>query len=381
MNNIDLLTFDDVKKLAQVLEPGCVSIYIPSTPGPIDSDVARLEVKNRFRDAVRQLQAADVGKELITKISARVDSLLGDSDFWRHKSTSLALFVSPSFLVTYRLPGTLDGVTQVSDRLCLKPLMRNFTFARSAFVLALSKHSVRLIAVRSDQPAVLVHVPGMPKDIESEIPLDLTNDRSTLGHLRLSEDPKVRLREFCQAVDRKVQDVTAGTDWPLILAAAEPAVSIYRSVSSSRHLTPEAVAGSPDESSIEELAAAARPCLDKLHADELAAVKAEFAERANGDLTSTDLDEVAAAAVYKAIGTLFIDTEAHVPGQVGEENGEIRLAAQDEASTYCVVDEILRRALLSDAKILAVVADDVPGGGPVAAVFRFPPPGHPEEDR
>ena len=374
MNNTDLLTFADVKKMAQVHEPGCVSIYIPSTPGPIDSDVARLEVKNRFRDAVHQLQAADAGKELINEIAARVDALLEDDDFWRNKSNSLAVFVSPSFTVTYRLPGTLNGLTQVSDRLYLKPLMGTFTFGRAAFVLALSKHSVRLIAVKPDQPAALIQVAGMPKDIESEIPLDLTNDRWTLGHLRLSEDPKVRLREFSQAIDRKVQEATAGSDWPLIIAAAEPVASIYRSVSTSRHLAAETIAGSPDERSIEELASSARLCLDGLHADELTAVKTEFEERPNEDLASTKLDDVAVAAVYKAIGTLFVDVEAHVPGHVDQENGELTLDAEDDASNHCVVDEILSRAILSDAKILAVGAGDVPGGGPVAAVFRFAPP-------
>ncbi|MGZ8718306.1 MAG: baeRF11 domain-containing protein [Aeromicrobium sp.] len=373
MNNTDQLTFADVRKLAQVHEPGCVSIYIPSTPGPIDSDVARLEVKNRFRDAVHQLQAAGAGRELINEIAARVDALLDDDDFWRNKSNSLAVFVSPAFMFTYRLPGTLDGLTQVSDRLYLKPLMDAFTFGRAAFVLALSKHSVRLIAVKPDRPAARVQVAGMPKDIESEIPLDLTNDRSTLGR-RISEDPKVRLREFAQAVDRKVQEATGGSDWPLIIAAAEPLSSIYRSISTSRHLAPGTISGSSDERSIEELASSARLCLDELHADELTAVKTEFEERPNEDLASTKLDEIGVAAVYRAIGTLFVDVGAHVPGDLDEENGEMTLDTEDDASNHCVVDEILRRAILSDAKILALGAGDVPGGGPVAALFRFAPP-------
>jgi hypothetical protein len=36
-----------------------------------------------------------------------------------------------------------------------------------------------------------------------------------------------------------------------------------------------------------------------------------------------------------------------------------------------VVDEILRRALLSGAEIFAVRTDDMPGGGAVAAGVRF----------
>ena len=38
---------------------------------------------------------------------------------------------------------------------------------------------------------------------------------------------------------------------------------------------------------------------------------------------------------------------------------------------YGVVDEIARRVLLQGGRVLAVRGDDVPGGGPVAAILRY----------
>jgi hypothetical protein len=46
--------------------------------------------------------------------------------------------------------------------------------------------------------------------------------------------------------------------------------------------------------------------------------------------------------------------------------------AEDDGSSYGVVDEIVRRALLTGGRVLAVRGEDVPGGGPVAAILRHP---------
>ena len=80
---------------------------------------------------------------------------------------------------------------------------------------------------------------------------------------------------------------------------------------------------------------------------------------------------MARAATYGAVETLFVDIDQTVPGLVDEETGAVTLSDEDDAVTYGVVDEILRRALLSGAEIFAVRADDMPGGGAVAAGVRF----------
>lgn len=48
----------------------------------------------------------------------------------------------------------------------------------------------------------------------------------------------------------------------------------------------------------------------------------------------------------------------------------MRLAA-DDASSYGVVDEVAGRVLLAGGRVVAVRADQVPGGGPLAAIFRY----------
>ena len=54
-----------------------------------------------------------------------------------------------------------------------------------------------------------------------------------------------------------------------------------------------------------------------------------------------------------------------------EDSGAVTFAEEDDAVSYGVVDEIARRVLLHGGQLLAVRADDVPGGGPLAAILRY----------
>lgn len=371
MNNIDLPTREDIETLSGVRAPGCISLYAPASPNATESENTRIEIKSRLRAAVQQLEAAGTDEELVTTINRSMDRILEDPEFWRRQSNSVAVFVNGSTLTSFRLPNNLLGFTGVSDRFDITPLLRATTFMHSAFVLALAQNSVRLIDVSAESPAREVTVPGLPKDLQSTVALDLTNDRETLAHLRHSEDPKIRMLEYAQAVDRALRPVLAGSNRPLILAATEPLSSIFRSACTFPGLAQSTIAGNPEERSAGELADDAAPILDEVHAAELAVQTARFDEGTPQELVERTLAGVARAATFKAIDTLFVDIDHHVVGLVDELTGAITRSDAEDASNYDVVDEIVRRALASDARVFAVRAADVPGDDAAAAILRF----------
>jgi hypothetical protein len=79
---------------------------------------------------------------------------------------------------------------------------------------------------------------------------------------------------------------------------------------------------------------------------------------------------VARAATYGVVDTLFVDIDEKIPGYVDEETGAVT-PAEDDASSYGVVDEVARRVLLTGGRVLAVRRADVPAGGSVAAILRY----------
>ena len=254
----------------------------------------------------------------------------------------------------------------------MKPLLRTVTFPQTAFVLALAEGSVRLLEATPELPGTEVPVPGLPSDAASFVGKASIADRSPARRLQGSEGQKTLLRNYARAVDRALRPVLAGHDLPLILAATQPIESIFRSVNSYPHLAETAIEGSPEGRSDAELGEAARPVLDELYAGQLRALGSRFAERGSAGRAAVEINDVARAATFGAVETLFVDIDAHVPGTVDEETGAVALDDSDRPGDYGVVDEICRRVILNDGTVLAVRAADVPGGGPAAAILRYP---------
>jgi hypothetical protein len=254
----------------------------------------------------------------------------------------------------------------------VKPLLRAVTFPQTAFVLALAEGSVRLLEVTPEGPAFEVRVPDLPDDAADAVGKASITDRAPARRIQGDEGRKTLLRQYARAVDRALRPVLAGHDVPLVLAATQPIESIFRSVNSYPRLAEPVVEGSPEGRSDAELGEAARGVLDAVHAAELAELRGRFEERSASGRAAVEINDLARAATFGAVETLFVDIDANLPGSVDEETGAVELDQSGDPSDYGVVDEIARRVLLSDGRVLAVRAEDVPGGGPAAAILRYP---------
>ena len=347
-----------------------VSIYVPTDPAS-PGEAERIELKNLAAEALRQLGEAGTAKPDVDAIAQQLTELDSDEAFWRFQARSLALFVTPESLLTFRLPNRLVAQVQVADRFHLKPLLRAVTFPQVAFVLALAQGSVRLLEVGPEIGSWEVDVPDLPADVASASGMASIADRAPRGALQGTEGQKVRIRQYCRQVDRALRPMLAGLDVPLVLAATEPLDAIYRSVSTYPHLAPQTVAGSPEAASDAELVAGARTVLDAVYAAELGAVYELFERRASQGRVAQDVVDLARAATYGAVDTVIVDIDDVVPGTMDEDSGAVTFVQEDDAAAYGVVDEIARRVWLNGGRVLAVRRENVPGGGSAAGILRY----------
>ncbi len=372
MLHVDIPTLPEFKALVQVRADACVSIYLPTTPLTQHVDSARIEFGNLGKQALQQLETAGFDKRRRAALAEQLDDLVEDDGFWALQAHSLAVLVTADTTRTYRLPNQLQALVQVADRFHLKPLLRAITFPHRAFVLALAEKDPRLIEVFSDLPATEVRIRDLPKDAGSATGRASVNDRSPSGRIHGSEGQKVLLRQYARQVDAAIRPVLAGRADPLILAATEPLLSIHRSVNTQPSLAGTAITTSPGELSPAQLAEAARPILDALYQDEIATFGSLYETRQGQGRVTTEIAAAARAATFGAVDTLLVDIDQVVPGTIDETSGEIAFAEEESAETYGVVDEIVSRALLSGATVKGVRAADIPGGGALAAVLRYP---------
>jgi hypothetical protein len=354
-------------------EPSSVSIYLPTEPSS-RGDAERIELKNLAAEAARQLQEAGAGRDDVAAIEEEVADLVDDDEFWRYQARSLALFLTPTRTTTFRLPNRLVSIVEVSDRFHLKPLLRALTFPHTAFVLALSQGSVRLLEIAPELEPAKVAVPELPRDVASAVGKSSIRDRAPSGRIQGSEGQKTRIRQYARQVDQALRPLLGGLDVPLILAAAEPLESIYRSVNTYPHLLATSVSGNPDAASDAELAERARGVLDDVYATQLRTIQETYAHRFAQRRASADIADVARAATYGLVDTVLVDIDEVVPGQI-DENGAVTFDDTDDAVNYGIVDEIARRVWQNGGRVLAVRRDDIPGEGSVAAILRYAPMG------
>ena len=366
----DMPTREQVARLFESRRDASVSIYLPTNPAS-NGEAERIELRNLAAEAGRQLSEGEIAKADTRAVSEQLADLADDSEFWRFQARSLAVFVTPESLLTFRLPNRLQPGVEVSDRFHLKPLLRAVTFPQVALVLALAQGSVRVIEVAPDVEPGPVDVPGLPSDVASSVGKASIRDRSPSQRLQGSEGQKVRMRKYARQVDQALRPLLGGYGVPLILAAAEPLDSIYRSVSSYPVLAATSVAGNPEASSDAELAASARVVLDELNDAALSEVHDLYRRRESESRAAADLAVVARAATFSAVDTVLVDIDQTVPGTLDDETGALELSEADDAVDYGVVDEIARRVWQARGTVLAVRGDQVPGGGPAAAILRY----------
>ena len=368
---VDIPTQSELLALATERTPASVSIYLPTTPvsGEVSGD--RIVLKNLAKEALAQLVEVGHDKRDVSAIEESLEDLVGDETFWRFQANSLAIFTTPTHVKTFRVPNQLSPMAEVADRFHLKPLLRAVTFPNVAYVLALAEGCVRLIEVSPDQAPVNVDVPGLAESAAQALGLSSLGVRTESRRSDSASGQRGMRAEFCRAVDRALRGVLAGQDVPLFLAADPMLNSIYRSVNSYPHLVSFGIS-TPGDMSDTEVGAAARELLDKLHAEEITAFHELYVARENSGRATTDVAHAARAATHGAIATLLVDIDATVPGTIDEETGAVTFANTGSASTYGVIDEIARRALLTGAKVLAVRAADLKGPTGLAAILRFP---------
>jgi hypothetical protein len=367
----DIPTRAQVDRLLDNRHPASVSIYLPTDPSD-SGDPERIELGNLAAEARRQLEEAGASTSDVAAIEESLADLLDDDDFLRLQARSLAIFVTPDVLRSFRLPNHILPLVEVSDRFHVKPLLRAVTFPQVALVLALAQGSARLVEVTPDVRPEPIRVPDMPRDAASAVGKSSITDRSMSGRLQGSEGQKVRMRQYARMVDHALRPVVAGLGVPLILAAAEPLDSIYRSVSTYPHLAGPGISGNPEALSDGDLVVRARAVLDELNAASLAELHELYRVRESQSRAAADLTVVARAATMGAVDTVLVDIDETVPGSIDDETGAVELDDADDAVNYGVVDEIARRVWKTGGTVLAVRAEDVPGGSPVAAILRYP---------
>jgi len=392
MIRADIPGLQEFKALATARGGVFVSLYLPTSP--LHPEANRIAFKDLAKDAIAQLREAAVSERVIESferqfgvLSGRIQESLDDNkhrlngadplapveEFWKLQAHGLGVLVrsETKSMQTYRLPIRPALLAEVADRFHLAPLIRTITSPLEIFVLAISAGGARLLHVVVNMPPARVPVPHLSDDPAETLDRPSIHVGAPRRRLQNREGEKVLEAQYARTVDRAVREALAGRSTPMVLAAAEPMLGIFRAVNTYPHLIAEAIEGSPDHRSDAQLGDAALPILDRLYRNEVKGVLALYDDLKPYRATS-DVSRTAHAATAAAVDRLVVDLDRVIPGLVSDIDGSVTYSVSDDAETYSVLDEVARRALCTDARVLCASRAELPAGCALAAILRYP---------
>jgi len=377
---------DELKVLVQNTRGPCVSIFMPTHRAGVETSQNPIKLTNLLKQADRQLQELGVRGAEARELLGQVDELVKDPFFWRKQADGLAVFISPEIFRTYQLPLIPDELVVVTNRFHLKPLLRLFSVDGRFYILALSQKDVRLFQC-TRYGISEVSLNNTPRSIAEALKYDdLSNkqqfhtrvaghsgntDSMFRGHGTGVDDPKIDILRYFLKINDGVRNVLKDDQAPLILAAVDYLLPLYREANTHTNLLEEGITGNPDGLSPQELHKQAWPLVEPYFRKVQETAGSKLMDFTGTGLSSNDIEEIIAAAYFGRIDTLFVATGLHRWGLFAPEINTVQIHEQPEPGDEDLLDYAALQTYLHRGAVYTVKPEEIPGEGPAAALFRY----------
>lgn len=381
----DAISNSELRALLEVSSGPCVSIFIPTHRSGPETQQGPIRLKNMLREITQGLTVAGLRSPEIQKLLAPAASLQNDHEFWQHQSDGLAVFVSPQFFRSYRLPVEFQEIAVLSDHFHLKPMFPFFTAEDRFYVLALSQNQVRLFqGTRTEIKEKSLE--GIPRSL-SEALTGVQPEKALQYHTAAASEAVPRpaiyhgraediasepnLQAYFREIDRALCSLLKEEQAPLILATVESLVPIYRQVNHYAFLEEQSVQGNPDHSMPEDLHSRAWPIAAAHFRKVQERAAAQYIELQGTPRTSSDLREIILAARDGRIATLFVPLGVQRWGQFDSGARQVELHETPSAGDEDLLNVAATHTLAGRGKVFAVSTDSMPVPESAAAIFRY----------
>ena len=285
----------------------------------------------------------------------------------------VALFRSPTFFTTLRVPGIKEASATLGRYFHLSSLVAPASVPHDFYILALNRKNLRLYRY-SDRRCESVDLPAsVPPSMEASLDMDWPGhslqNRSSAGNSSGSmravqfgtsserESAGEHLHHFFQLVDRGLTGLLHET--PLLLAGVHEEVAAYRRAAQSTHILGPEIHGNIDFLTAAEIAERASAAALAHYYQLGGAVLEKFQEMPDRLRTLSTVPDALDAAVAGRVHQLCV-VEGHLV------SGSVNGAGQEDLVNATIV-ETLRHG----GEIFMLPSAIMPEGISVAAILRF----------
>ncbi|SRR6266487_4551672 len=388
---MDRLSKNEIKTLQEKQKGFCLSIFLPTSRGGVESQQDELRLRHQVRDAENHLLLENLRSTEVEKLLEPLNALFEDGEFWLHTVDGLAIFRTSELFHYYRLPYSFKEQVIVSDHFYLKPFLPFLANDGRFYILAMSQNAIRLL----EGTRFSVHELELPESVPANLAEALKYEEAEnevsfyssssgalvgkggrkaaifygqgVGH----DDSKDHLLRYFQQINRGLHEMLKDESAPLVLAGVEYLFPIYRQANTYPYLLAQGVPGNPDKLSSdvlhEEAWAVVKPNFQKVQER----TAAQYRDNVGTARTSNDIREILPAAYYGQIDSLFVAIDHELWGNFDPTSNTIHVHKEARFRDDDLLDEAATQTLLHGGSVYAVEQVQVPDESLVAAVFRY----------
>jgi hypothetical protein len=382
----------ELDALMTTQEQPWVSIFMPThRPGGAQGQQDPIRLKNLVRQAEERLVAFGLRSSDARKLLGEPHKLLADDLFWRDQHEGLALYCAPSSFRSYKLPLRFDETLVVGARPYVRPILPLFTTQSRFFVLAWSKQHLRFFSA-SRHAISEVPLTGVPHSLDEAMKYDEFEKprrarwvqpagmgRSGHGEGGAafrgvgveSEASKDNLLRYAQMVDRGLHTVLREERAPLVVAAVDYLIPIYREANTYAHLLDRGAEGNPDALKPEDLHRQAWKVVEPHFKGREEEAVSRFTTLTGTGRASREIREIVPAAAAGRVDTLWVARGVQAWGRYDPTDSSVVLHDSAQAGDQEMLDLAAVQTILHAGTVYPMDRMKAPGEGLLAAIFRY----------
>jgi hypothetical protein len=387
---MDILKQTHIKDLMETSGEWCVSIYMPTHRYGREQQQDPIRLKNLITEAEEKLLESGLRRLEVQELMRPAESLLDDDEFWQHQSDGLAVFLSPDFSQTFRLPSKFGELLVVANNFHTKPLLPVLSKDGKFYILALSMNEVRFF-MGTRYTIDEVELRDIPTNMQEALWMDdpekhtdfHTGTGSTTGegdrraifhgHGAIEAEERTNILRFFQQIDQGLNDLLEEQNIPMLLAGVDYLLPIYRDANSYEGLLEKGLEGNPEELDEKELHKLAWEMVQPIFEEDQKQAFEQFKQlEGQGDgLASDDLKTVVKAANFGRVDTLIVPIGVQKWGRFDPQRNKVDLDEKPEPDNEDLLDFATMHTLFNSGKVYAVQPEKMPGDGELAAILRY----------
>lgn len=384
---MEILSKSEFAELSNFKSDCSISVYIPTHQSGVEVNEQQdlIVFKNCLQQIRRDLLSKEFSNTQIDEILKPGMDLLKDEVFWHTMSPGLAVFMAKDFFKAIKLPDTVKEELLINNNFYVSPLLPVISSSRHFYLLVLSKKDANFY--RGDTLHLeKMEVEGLPNGMSDVVHFEEKGGKELFtgagnmagaganfhGHGSGLTDEKTYVAQYVREVDQTLRsEVLANENVPLVLAAVDYLIPIYKQNSSYKNITAESIIGNYEHEDLNSLFKKAWQIVKPyFNEDDRKALKNYYDQSATG-LTSTLAEEIIPASHYGRISDLFVMKDAHIWGKFNEVTNELIIHDEKEEGDDCLVDRAVVKTVANGGAVHFLEPQRMPDGSIMAAFMRY----------